>query len=151
MPRYFAVTMLTALAALAAVSACRSAPSGGDGFRTIALGYQTGITGVEARSARTEADWRELWNAHTSTQIPRLAAPRIDFAKEMVVCVLAGEKPSGGYAIEVVGADFNGTNLVLAVHETEPSEDAVVPMVVTRPYHMIATPITNAAIRLDRR
>lgn len=139
------------LAALATLAACRSAPSGGDGFRTVAQGYQTGISGVEARAARTEADWRKLWDEHTSTQIPRPAAPRIDFAKEMVVCVFAGEKPTGGYGIEVVSADFNGTNLVLGVHETKPAEDAIVPMVVTRPYHMIATPLTNATFRIEAR
>jgi len=149
--RTLAVPLIAALIALAALPACRSSPAGGDGFRTVAQGYQTGIVGVEARAARTEADWRKMWDEHTSTQIPRPAAPRIDFAKEMVVGVFAGEKPTGGYGIEVVAADFNGTNLVLAVRETNPSEDAIVPMVVTRPYHMIATPITNAAIRLERR
>jgi hypothetical protein len=142
---------LAVLTTVLALSACRSTPSGGDGFRTIAQGYQTGLRGVEPRTARTEAEWRKLWDEHASMQIPHPPAPRIDFAKEMVVCVLGGERPSGGYGIEVVGADFNGTDLVLGVRETRPAEDAIVPMVVTRPYHMVATPITNAGVRVEKR
>lgn len=148
MPR---TIVLAALTFLLAATACRSAPSGGDGFRTIALGYQTGITTGKMRLARNDKEWAELWREHTSTQLPRPEAPRIDFAKEVVVCVLAGEKPTGGYGIEVVDADFNGQAVVLGTRETKPAEDAVVPMFLTRPYHMIATPKTNADFKLVAR
>lgn len=148
MPR---TLILAALTLLLAATACRSAPSGGDGFRTIALGYQTGITTGKMRLARNDKEWAELWREHTSTQMPRPDAPRIDFAKEMVVCVLAGEKPTGGYGIEVVDADFNGQAVVLGTRETKPGEGAVVPMFLTRPYHMIATPMTNAEFKLVAR
>lgn len=146
MPR---TLLLVAIAALVAATACRSAPSGADGFRTIAIGYQTGIQGSATRVARDEAGWNELWREHTSTQIPRPEIPRVDFAKEMVVCVLAGDKPTGGYGIEVLAARFNDAQMVLRVSTTRPAADAVVPMVATRPYHMIATPISSAPIRLE--
>ncbi|MCY2958775.1 MAG: protease complex subunit PrcB family protein [Planctomycetota bacterium] len=148
MPR---ILFLAVLAALVTVTACRSAPSGGDGFRTIAIGYQTGIASGTLRLARNDAEWSEMWREHTSTQIPRPAAPRIDFAKEMVVCVLSGSKPTGGYGIEVLDAHFDGKAMVLGARETKPSGDAIVPMVLTRPYHMIATPITTAPFRLEPR
>lgn len=143
------ILLLAALAALLAVTACRSAPSGGDGFRTIAIGYQTGIASGSVRLARNDAEWNVLWREHTSTQMPRPAPPRIDFAKEMVVCVLAGEKPTGGFGIEVLDAHFDGKAMVLGTRETRPAEDAIVPMVLTRPYHMVATPLTDAAFRLE--
>lgn len=143
--------ILAAFALLAAAAACRSAPSGSDGFRTIAIGYQTGITTGAVRAARNEAEWAVLWREHTSREIPRPAAPTIDFAKEIVVCVLAGERPTGGYGIEVLDARFDGKSMVLGTRETKPADDAIVPMVLTRPYHMIATPFTNADFRIEAR
>ncbi len=143
--------LLAALAALLVVTACRSAPSGGDGLRTIAIGYQTGIAAGSLRLARNDAEWSALWREHTSTQLPRPELPRIDFAKEMVVCVLAGERPTGGYGIEVLDANFDGKSMVLGVRETRPAGDAIVPMVLTRPYHMIATPLTDASFRVEPR
>jgi len=143
--------ILAAFALLVAAVACRSAPSGSDGFRTIAIGYQTGITTGTVRSARNEAEWAVLWREHTSREIPRPAPPTIDFAKEIVICVLAGERPSGGYGIEVLDAHFDGKSMVLGTRETKPAPDAIVPMVLTRPYHMIATPFTNAQFRIEAR
>ncbi len=148
MPKF---QILTAFAFSAASFACRSAPSGSDGFRTVAIGYQTGITTGAVRAARDEAEWAVLWREHTSREIPRPPAPTIDFAKEIVVCVLAGERPSGGYGIEVLDATFDGKSMVLGTRETKPAEDALVPMVLTRPYHMIATPVTNAKFRIEPR
>jgi hypothetical protein len=142
---------LLAAFALLLVAACRAAPSGGDGFRTISQGYQTGVTSGTVRVARTESEWKALWREHTSRELPRPTAPTIDFAKEMVVCVFSGEKPSGGYGIEVVDATFDGKALVLGTRETKPAEDAIVPMVLTRPYHMIATPATDADCRIQPR
>jgi hypothetical protein len=40
---------------------------------------------------------------------------------------------------------------VIGVHESRPAADAVVPMVLTRPYHLVATPRTDAEIRLAPR
>ena len=141
--------LLAAFALL--LAACRTAPSGADGFRTISHGYQTGITSGTVRVARTEAEWTSLWREHTSRELPRPSVPTIDFAKEMVVCVLSGERPSGGYGIEVVDATFDGKALLLGTRETKPAADAVVPMMITRPFHMIATPTTDADCRIAPR
>ncbi|MBL8863845.1 MAG: protease complex subunit PrcB family protein [Planctomycetes bacterium] len=147
MPR----TILLAVFAALLIAACRSAPSGSEGFRTIASGYHTGIQAAGLRVARTPAEWSALWRDHTSQVIPRPPAPVIDFTRELVVCVTAGEKPSGGYGIEVVEARFDGTAMVIATRETRPAEDAIVPLVLTRPYHMVAAPFTDAQFRLERR
>jgi hypothetical protein len=149
MPR--TLSFLLAAVALIAVTACHSTPSGSDGFRTVAIGYETGLVDGPLRIARNEREWGDLWREHTSTQVPAPPAPMIDFSKELVVCVLAGQKPTAGYGIEVVDADFDGKAMVLGVRETKPAADAIVPQVVTRPYHMIATPMTNASFRIDWR
>jgi hypothetical protein len=142
------LSVLAAILALAALSACRSAPSGSDGFRTLAIGYQTGLSGEGLRVARSANEWSALWREHTSQALPRPDAPEVDFERDVVVIVLAGDRPTGGYGIEVLDATFDGKALVLGARETVPAPDAIVPMVVTRPYHLIATPRTDATFRL---
>jgi hypothetical protein len=141
---------LAAIVTVSVLAACRSKPTGGDGFRTLAKGYTTGLGDNSAgRIARTAEEWRKLWDEHTSTQLPRPPAPEVDFSREMVVCALSEQKPSGGYGIEIVGTRFSDEQLVIVLRTTEPAPDAVVPMVVTRPYHMIAAPRTTAPVKFE--
>ena len=143
--------IFAAIVAVCILCACRSKPTGGDGFRTLAKGYTTGLGDNSAgRIARNAEEWRKLWDEHTSTQLPRPPAPEVDFSREMVVCALSEQKPSGGYGIEVVGTHFDDEQLVVVIRTTEPAPDAVVPMVVTRPYHMIALPRTTATVRFEQ-
>jgi hypothetical protein len=143
--------ILALVVTVSVLSACKSKPTGGDGFRTLAKGYTTGLGDNSAgRVAHNAEEWRKLWDEHTSTQLPRPPAPEVDFSREMVVCVLSEQKPSGGYGIEVVGTRWTNEQLVVVLRTTEPAADAVVPMVVTRPYHMIATPRTTAAVKFEK-
>lgn len=143
--------VLAVIAAVSMLAACRSKPTGGEGYRTLAKGYQTGLdSSASEHIARNAEEWRRLWEAHTSTQLPRPPAPEVDFSREMAVCVLSEQRPSGGYGIEVVGTRWTDDQLVIVVRTTEPAKDAVVPMVITRPYHMVATPRTTARVRFER-
>jgi len=142
--------ILAAIVTVSVLAACRSKPTGGEGFRTLAKGYTTGLGDkTTSRIARNAEEWRQLWNEHTSTQMPRPPAPEVDFSREMVVAVLSEQRPSGGYGIEVVGTRWTDEQLVIVIHTTEPAPDAVVPMVITRPYHMVATPRTTAPVRFE--
>ena len=142
--------ILALVVTVCVLAACKSKPTGSDGFRTLAKGYTTGLGDNSAgRIARNAEEWRKLWDEHTSTQLPRPPAPEVDFSREMVVCALSEQKPSGGYGIEVVATRFSNEQLVIVLRLTEPAADAVVPMVITRPYHMIATPRTNAAVKFE--
>ena len=56
---------------------------------------------------------------------------------EQIVMISSGEKPTGGYGIEVVSlADYDGEYKIL-VGEGKPGKDAVVPQVITYPYVII--------------
>ncbi len=152
MPRRPMTASLAALAALLPLAACNSMPSGGiGGFRTISRGYQTGLEGSDPYVARTAEEWRFLWGQHASTEVPNAPLPEVDFSREMVVCVVTGDRPSGGYAVEVTEARWDGLRLELVARETRPAPDAVVPMVVTRPYHMVATGRSDGPVRIEMR
>jgi len=130
------------------LGACRSTTTttttdatDGISFRTIARGYQSAIAGEGVTVVRDADAWRALWNRHTASELPRPDAPAIDFAKEMVVCVTLGQRPTFGYAIEIVRvSDGADAKLVVETRDTRPAKDAILNQVITQPYHMIATP-----------
>ena len=66
--------------------------------------------------------------------------PPIDFGKEMVVAVFAGQKPSGGYSVkiqEVVYAAAKKTVWVI-YNETAPAPGAITTQALTYPSHVVA-------------
>ena len=48
---------------------------------------------------RTAAEWKALWKDHAPTE----KMPAVDFAKNMVVGIFLGSKPSAGHDVEIVG------------------------------------------------
>ena len=63
----------------------------------------------EARQAtvRSAAEWETLWRQHAGER----ARPPVDFAKEMVVAVFLGSRPTAGFSIEIVGTREDGPAL----------------------------------------
>jgi hypothetical protein len=141
---------LLLLAAAALVGSCKSSGDKDDGvpFRTLARGYQSGITEGGLHVARDEAEWRVLWLEHTSTVIPRPPAPSVDWKNEMVVCVMLGARPSGGYGVEITKLVDDKDALIVEAREHKPAPDAIEPMLVTQPYHMIATARRDGRVEL---
>lgn len=54
-----------------------------------------------------------------------------------VVMISSGEKPSGGYAIEVKTAEEKDGVVTITVKETAPEEDAIVTDAITQPYTVV--------------
>ncbi len=72
--------------------------------------------------------------------------PSVDFARESVIGLFLGARPTGGFgvSIDVTYRTFTG-QVVIKESRTEPGPDCVVPMMTTAPYVLIAiaTPTTK--------
>ncbi len=65
-------------------------------FRTIAQGSLSGIHVSNEFVVRTRSEWQALWRRHTTgTPQPRAALPEVDFSRDIVIAVFAGEVPAG--------------------------------------------------------
>lgn len=118
-------------------------------FRTIVRGYQSGLAHEGVEVARSEGEWRALWNRHASSVIPRPDLPAVDFTVDMVVCVAVGPRPTFGYAIEIESiVSGSDRGLVIRALEKRPAPDAIQSQVMTQPFHMVATPKQTGKIRL---
>ncbi len=80
----------------------------------------------------------ELWNMVDATGAP----PKVDFSKNAVIAVFAGQQPTAGYAITVSKIVDSGARLV-SVTIKKPDSTCTVGKVVTAPYELVAIPTTT--------
>ncbi|MCC6409620.1 MAG: protease complex subunit PrcB family protein [Planctomycetes bacterium] len=132
------------------VTACRSAAApdapSAPAPTTVVRGAHTAIRGERAVVVRNADDWEELWREHTSAQLATAVAPKVDFEREMVVGVVLATCPSGGYAVEIVRAERLGDRWRVVAHRTCPPEGSMQTAVLTKPFHFVALPKSDAPI-----
>jgi len=63
-------------------------------FATLVIGSHSGIRAHANMVARTEAQWRALWQQHATGIQPPPRRPAVNFSTEMVIAVFAGPSPA---------------------------------------------------------
>ena len=98
--------------------------------------------------ARDAESWKTLWEEHARLNLPTPPAPEVDFEQSMVVAVFLGQRPSGGYAVEIESCTVQDDELHVRRLETVPGQDAVT-MALTAPFHMVTVPQTEGTPVLE--
>jgi hypothetical protein len=106
-------------------------------FKTIAKGVRSGIREPVQIAIRSQSEWQKLWRQHTSTSTASAPLPVVDFDKEIVAAVFLGERPTGGYTVEISAAEVAGSLLTVFVKETSPNPGAIVTQGFTQPFHIV--------------
>jgi hypothetical protein len=106
-------------------------------FKTVTKGTRSGVRESAQFVIRTQAQWEDLWHKHSSITKNASPAPAVDFEHEMVAAVFLGEKPTGGYAIEIVGAELIDRSLNILFRENAPAPGAIVTQAFTQPFHIV--------------
>ncbi|HMO63654.1 MAG TPA: protease complex subunit PrcB family protein [Verrucomicrobiota bacterium] len=132
-----------------AAAGCATAPPRGLAWRTLAKGVQSGITTRRRRVFRADVEWYAFWPEHAVGLERGGAPPAVDFAREMVVAVTLGTRPTGGHAVSVVGIGAGRNRIVVQVEEFAPRTGALVTTAETAPYHFIALPRSQATVRFN--
>jgi hypothetical protein len=107
---------------------------------------EPGLRVVRDRAA-WEAEWRALQAGFAAGP-----APAVDFARDMVVVVAAGEQSSGGHRVRVDGTS-PGPDGALVVHvtRTAPGPGCMSTMAITSPVDVVRVPRAPGAVRADTR
>jgi hypothetical protein len=63
-------------------------------FATLVIGSHSGMRSHINMVARTEAQWRALWQQHAAGTQPPPRRPAVNFSNEMVIAVFAGPSPA---------------------------------------------------------
>jgi PrcB C-terminal len=106
-------------------------------FQTIARGYRSGVRESLQVVARNQAEWDSVWKRHVSIETNPPPPPAIDFNKQIVIGVFLGEKPTGGYDVEIIRAEQSDGALVLHYREKSPLPGSIAIQVLTQPFHII--------------
>ncbi|MBI3560992.1 MAG: protease complex subunit PrcB family protein [Gammaproteobacteria bacterium] len=108
-------------------------------FTVIDQGVRSGLTIPKHLVINTNQDWQELWNVHQSFRRRTPPAPPIDFTKEMIIAVFAGERPTGGHSVKVQSLQITPSWLLVNLHMDTPPQDTITTMQLTQPYVIIKT------------
>jgi PrcB C-terminal len=106
-------------------------------FQSIAKGSRSGVRDSLQLVVRNQAEWDALWKRHVSIETNPPPAPAIDFNKQIVVAVFLGEKPTGGYDVEIIRAEQTDGALVIHYREKNPPPGGIVIQALTQPFHII--------------
>jgi hypothetical protein len=106
-------------------------------FVTIAKESYSGANKKENLVITNEKAWEEFWNKIYSTQFPKPKAPDIDFKKEILIGVLAGEFSTGGYSIEVIEIQQANEKINVKVKSKSPGPRCGVTSALTQPIHLV--------------
>lgn len=84
--------------------------------------------------------WEEIWAKANGHLAPVPKAPTVDFGKEMVAVYGCGERKTGGWSAEVVGARRVEGRLRILYAVRAPAKDAATAQAVTMPWHAVVLP-----------
>jgi len=106
-------------------------------FKTIAMGVRSGVREPSQIAIRSQTEWQNLWRQHTSTSTAPAPLPPVDFEKEIIAAVFLGEKPTGGYGVEISSAEVADSSLTVFVKETSPKPGAILTQAINQPFHIV--------------
>jgi hypothetical protein len=91
-------------------------------------------TAPKALLALTPNRFAEGWGLVVGNRVPRPPAPQVDFRTRAVAFFFWGLKPTGGYALDVVGVSRVGETARVVLSLTTPRPGAIVTQALTSPY-----------------
>lgn len=107
-------------------------------YDVIAAGNRA-VTGPDSdfRLLDGPGDLAATWATAHAASLEPPAVPRVDFSRESVLALFLGQKPTGGYGIEVTGLANEGGEIYADVKITEPAEGSMASQALTSPWQLV--------------
>jgi hypothetical protein len=112
-------------------------------FEVVESSMQGGMSEQTNLLAKTQDDFKYVWDLTHRYLEPEPDIPKIDFSKYMIACVMMGERTSSGYSVEVTDVTAYDDSVVVDVKYNETGGMLTV---MTYPYQMIKMPRTNKKV-----
>lgn len=106
--------------------------------------HAVGIAVRKNYAVYANEDFETLWEM--ARGVDGLPPPKIDFSKEYVIGVFAGQKPTGGNSIAVASVIDAGAVRTVAVTLTKPGSNCMVTQSLINPYQIVAVPLSDASL-----
>lgn len=139
----WSVRCATNVALYVCLMAVMSAQAPPPTFTSVAKGDMSGQQTAKQVTVRSAAEWKALWKDHAPTE----KMPSIDFAKNMVVGIFLGSKPSAGHGVEIVGVRTQDKDLIVEYVQKQPARGTMAAQILTEPYDLVAVPTHAGTVR----
>ena len=107
-------------------------------IRRIGQWTRTGIGESRRLVIRDANTWAAFWS-----ELGVGDRPAVDFTRDVVVAVAAGQQPTGGYEIAVNNVTQQAGELTVEVLETTPGPNCMTSAVLTQPVDVVVLPVVN--------
>ena len=108
-------------------------------IRRIGQWTRTGIAEARRLVIRDANGWAQFWS-----ELGTGERPVIDFTKDLVIAVAAGQRPTGGYEIAIESVNRVDGELSVSVVERTPSPNCVTTASLTQPVDVVVVPAADA-------
>jgi hypothetical protein len=108
-------------------------------LRRIVQWTRTGVGEARRLIIRDANAWAEFWS-----ELRVGDTPAVDFTRDVVVAVSAGQRPTGGYEIAVGGVRQVNGELMVEVVETTPGPNCMTTASLTQPVDVVVVPALTA-------
>lgn len=108
--------------------------------------YNSGINQKKRFVIKSEEEWATTWASISKNRDPKRPAPRVDFARNMVVVAAMGQRLTGGFSVEIGSVQLNGSTLSVEVRETSPGPACATSGVITFPIAAELVPRTEGEV-----
>lgn len=98
----------------------------------------SGVTEPRREVFRSDSAWGDFWETVHQTRSPRPEVPEIEFGRQMVIAVAMGQRPTGGYAIDIEAMYRDDGTLHVLVLETSPGPSCGTTQALTQPVLAVA-------------
>jgi hypothetical protein len=106
--------------------------------RRVGQWTRTGVAEARRLVIRDANTWAEFWS-----ELGVGERPEVDFTRDLVVAVAAGQRPTGGHEIAVDKVTHNDGVLTISVLETSPGPNCMTTASLTQPVDVVVVPGVN--------
>lgn len=110
----------------------------------------SGIGTESNRVVRDANAWSALWAQHKSGRTPQPALPAIDFSKDLIAAVFAGQRPNSCWELNIERVSRLEGKIVVEYRLRDVTPVAICAMAITSPSHLVALPRTDLPVEFRR-
>lgn len=110
-------------------------------FSVLAEGPRASLPARKNYAVYDAEEFVRLWALAYGDDVPPL--PGVDFDTHYVIGAFAGEKPTGGYGIDITGVEDSGNVRTVSMTLSRPGQGCIVTQAATSPFQFIVLPITD--------
>ena len=115
-------------------------------FDTLVIQNDGGPVKPERAIIASQRDWQSFWSRIYGKLNPVPNLTPVDFGQFEVIAVLAGQKPTVGYGVQVTNVSQSTGKIVITIRDSGPPAGCIAAATPTSPLHIIKIAKTNLPI-----